>query len=134
MPDESIVVLDFGSQYSQLIVRRLREAGVYSELLPHHAAPATALALNPKGWILSGGPASVYEPGAPQLPQWVADSGLPVLGICYGMQAIAHLLGGRVEASTEREFGPAEITVDHPEFAVVRGTGSTAARVDEPRR
>ena len=115
MPDESIVVLDFGSQYSQLIVRRLREAGVYSELLPHHAAPATALALNPKGWILSGGPASVYEPGAPQLPQWVADSGLPVLGICYGMQAIAHLLGGRVEASTEREFGPAEITVDHPE-------------------
>jgi len=115
MPDESIVVLDFGSQYSQLIVRRLREAGVYSELLPHHVAPETANSLHPKGWILSGGPASVYEPGAPQLPRWVADSGLPVLGVCYGMQAMAHLLGGRVEASTEREFGPADITVDHPE-------------------
>lgn len=115
MPDESIVVLDFGSQYSQLIVRRLREAGVYSELLPHHVAAEAAQSLNPKGWILSGGPASVYAPGAPQLPPWVAESGLPALGICYGMQAMAHLLGGRVEASSEREFGPAEITVDHPE-------------------
>jgi GMP synthase (glutamine-hydrolysing) len=115
MSTESIVVLDFGSQYSQLIVRRLREAGVYSELLPFYADSATALSLNPRGVVLSGGPASVYVPGAPQLPPWVAKSKLPVLGICYGMQLIAHTLGSGVEASTKREFGPAEITVDHPE-------------------
>lgn len=115
MTHESIIVLDFGSQYSQLIVRRLREAGVYSELLPFHIDPRTALALNPKGIVLSGGPASVYAPDAPQLPAWVIDSGLPVLGICYGMQAIAHALGGSVEASTEREYGPAEITVEQPD-------------------
>ncbi len=115
MPHESIIVLDFGSQYSQLIVRRLREAGVYSELLPFHVDARAALALNPKGIVLSGGPASVYAPGAPQLPAWVIDSGLPVLGICYGMQAIAHALGGSVEASTEREYGPAEITVERPD-------------------
>jgi GMP synthase (glutamine-hydrolysing) len=122
MADESMIVLDFGSQYSQLIVRRLREAGVYSELLPHHAPAEAALRLQPKGVILSGGPASVYAPGAPQLPGWVRDSGLPVLGICYGMQAIAHALGGSVEASTEREFGPAEITIeqiDSPLFAAL---------------
>ncbi len=115
MTDESIIVLDFGSQYSQLIVRRLREAGVYSELLPFHADYSQAEALRPKGVVLSGGPASVYTPGAPQLPRWVVDSGLPVLGICYGMQAIAHALGGGVAASTEREYGPADITVDHPQ-------------------
>jgi len=115
MPTESIIVLDFGSQYSQLIVRRLREVGVYSELLPFHTDAAAALALQPKGVVLSGGPASVYAPGAPQLPAWVRDTGGPVLGICYGMQLIAHTLGGSVEASTEREFGPADITIDHPE-------------------
>ena len=115
MPEESIIVLDFGSQYSQLIVRRLREAGVYSELLPFHVDYTAVQALRPKGVVLSGGPASVYLPGAPQLPGWVVNSGLPVLGICYGMQAIAHALGGSVVASTEREYGPADITVDHPE-------------------
>ncbi|HEY0738074.1 MAG TPA: glutamine-hydrolyzing GMP synthase [Herpetosiphonaceae bacterium] len=115
MPTESIVVLDFGSQYSQLIVRRLREAGVYSELLPFYADAATVYALNPRGVILSGGPASVYAEGAPQMPSWVIESKLPALGICYGMQLIAHTLDGSVEASTKREFGPAEITIDHPE-------------------
>jgi GMP synthase (glutamine-hydrolysing) len=115
MPDESIVVLDFGSQYSQLIVRRLREAGVYSELLPFHVAAEQALALRPRGFVLSGGPASVYAPGAPQLAPWVVEAGVPVLGICYGMQAIAHSLGGKVAPSTEREFGPADITVEHSE-------------------
>jgi GMP synthase (glutamine-hydrolysing) len=115
MPDESIIVLDFGSQYSQLIVRRLREAGVYSELLPFHASAEQALSLRPRGIILSGGPASVYTPGAPQLAPWVVEAQVPVLGICYGMQLIAHTLGGRVAPSDEREFGPAEITVDHPE-------------------
>lgn len=115
MPDESIIVLDFGSQYSQLIVRRLREAGVYSELLPFHISAEQALALRPRGIILSGGPASVYAPGAPQLASWVVEAQVPVLGICYGMQLIAHTLDGRVAPSDEREFGPAEITVDHPE-------------------
>lgn len=115
MPDESIIVLDFGSQYSQLIVRRLREAGVYSELLPFHVSAEQALALQPRGIILSGGPASVYAPGAPQLAPWVIEAQVPVLGICYGMQLIAHSLDGRVAPSNEREFGPAEISVDHPE-------------------
>ena len=82
---DSVVVLDFGSQYSQLITRRVREANVYCEMLPFDAPPDRALALAPRGVILSGGPNSVYEPGAPQLPDWVIASGLPVLGICYGM-------------------------------------------------
>ncbi len=115
MPDESIIVLDFGSQYSQLIVRRLRETGVYSELLPFHVSSEQALALQPRGIVLSGGPASVYAPGAPQLAPWIVDANVPMLGICYGMQLIAHSLGGRVAPSDDREFGPAEIAIDHPE-------------------
>lgn len=115
MPVESVIVLDFGSQYSQLIVRRLREVGVYSELLPFHTTAETAFALNPRGFVLSGGPASVYEAGAPQLPQWVIEAGLPVLGICYGMQAIAHALDGSVAPSADCEFGPAEIYIEHTE-------------------
>ena len=115
MLDESIIVLDFGSQYSQLIVRRLRETGVYSELLPFHVGSEQALALQPRGIVLSGGPASVYAPGAPQLAPWIVDANVPVLGICYGMQLIAHSLGGRVAPSDDREFGPAEIAIDHPE-------------------
>jgi GMP synthase (glutamine-hydrolysing) len=108
---DSLAILDFGSQYSQLIARRIREAHVYCELFPFDAAPEDVLALRPKGFILSGGPASVYEPGAPRLPTYVAASGLPVLGICYGMQLITHALGGRVAGSTEREYGPAEVEV-----------------------
>ena len=108
--NESIPVLDFGSQTAQLIVRRLRELGIYSELLPHDADEAAVRKLNPRGIVLSGGPASVYAPGAPQLPAWVPTSGLPILGICYGMQLLAHTLGGRVEGSQHREFGPATIT------------------------
>jgi GMP synthase (glutamine-hydrolysing) len=116
---ESIVVLDYGSQYSQLIVRRVREAGVYSELLRFDVAAEQALALNPRGIILSGGPNSVYAEGAPQLPAWVVESGLPVLGICYGMQLQAHALGGSVEPASDREFGPATIslTAESPLFA-----------------
>jgi GMP synthase (glutamine-hydrolysing) len=108
---DSLVILDFGSQYSQLIARRIREAQVYCELFPFDATPEQVLALQPKGFILSGGPASVYEPGAPRLPAYVAESALPVLGICYGMQLMTHALGGRVAGSTEREYGPAEVDV-----------------------
>ena len=109
--NEAIVVLDYGSQYSQLIVRRVREAGVYSELVRFDADEATVAALNPKGIILSGGPNSVYAEGAPQLPAWVLASNLPVLGICYGLQLQAHHLGGKVEPSNDREFGHAVITI-----------------------
>ncbi len=106
---DSIAVLDFGSQYSQLIARRVREAQVYCELFPWDTPQDTVLALQPKGFILSGGPASIYAPGAPQIPGYVLASRLPILGICYGMQALTAALGGTVTASTEREYGPAEI-------------------------
>ena len=108
---DSIVILDFGSQYSELIARRIRESQVYCELFPYDAPPARVMDLDPKGFILSGGPASVYEPGAPQIPDYVLKAGRPVLGICYGMQALAHALGGQVAASAKREYGPAEIEV-----------------------
>ncbi len=106
---DTIVVLDFGSQYAQLIARRLREAHVYSELFPWNASSGAVMATGPKGFVLSGGPSSVYEPGAPTIPDYVFASGLPVLGICYGMQALTHALGGQVDASAKREYGPAYI-------------------------
>lgn len=104
---EAIAILDFGSQYAQLIARRVREARVYCELFPWDENPERVLALAPKGFILSGGPSSVYEAGAPQVPDYVLECRVPVLGICYGMQALAHALGGQVHASARREFGQA---------------------------
>jgi GMP synthase (glutamine-hydrolysing) len=109
---ESIVILDFGSQYSLLIARRIREAGVYCELLPHDAPLSQVADLNPRGFILSGGPSSVYDQDAPTAPPYVFESDLPVLGICYGMQLLAHQLGGSVDPSTEREYGPAVVELD----------------------
>jgi GMP synthase (glutamine-hydrolysing) len=106
---DAIAILDFGSQYAQLIARRVREGRVYCELFPWDAPKDRVLALRPKGFILSGGPASVYAAGAPQVPAYVLDSGRPVLGICYGMQALSHALGGRVAPSAGREFGPAQL-------------------------
>jgi GMP synthase (glutamine-hydrolysing) len=106
---EAIVILDFGSQYSQLIARRVRELQVYCELLPHTASPEEIRRLNPRGYILSGGPASVYEKGAPRLADFILKSQKPILGICYGMQLLTHQLGGQVDASAEREYGLAEI-------------------------
>lgn len=106
------VILDYGSQYSQLITRRVREIGVYGELIAHDASWEEVEKLNPKAVILSGGPASVYEEGAPQLPDWVLEKELPTLGICYGMQLIAHALGSRVEPSEHREYGPASLNVE----------------------
>jgi len=113
---DAIAVLDFGSQYSQLIARRVREAQVYCELFPWDALGREVLALQPKGFILSGGPASVYEDDAPQVPDYVLETGLPVLGICYGMQALTHALGGVVAPMMEREYGLAELEtiLDNP--------------------
>ena len=111
---DAVVVLDFGSQYSQLITRRVRECGVYCELAPHDIAWSDLARLHPKGVILSGGPASVYEPGAPQLPSWLLErmgDDLPVLGICYGMQLLARALGGAVDPADRREYGPATIAI-----------------------
>ena len=113
MPD-TIAVLDFGSQYAQLIARRVREASVYCELLPWDAPEEQILALGPTGFILSGGPRSIYEPGAPHLQEFILASGLPILGICYGMQAMTQALGGKVDASAKREYGSAELEILQP--------------------
>ena len=104
---ESILVIDFGSQYSRLIARRIRESKVYCEIVTHEVAWEQVKSLNPKGVVLSGGPASVYDEGAPLAPAWVFDCGLPVLGICYGMQTMVHQLGGTVAKSQKREYGHA---------------------------
>ncbi|MBI5305560.1 MAG: glutamine-hydrolyzing GMP synthase [Chloroflexi bacterium] len=112
---DTIAILDFGSQYTQLIARRVRELAVYSELVPYDATRDEIARLNPRGIILSGGPASVYDDGAPTLPDYVLDLGIPVLGICYGMGLLALNLGGRVERSAQREYGPATIQVDRAE-------------------
>jgi GMP synthase (glutamine-hydrolysing) len=102
---ETVLVLDFGSQYSMLIARRIRECHVYCEIVPYNA-PWTAVAhLNVKGFVLSGGPASVYAEGAPLAPSYIFEKGLPVLGICYGMQLLAHQLGGRVSPGDKHEYG-----------------------------
>jgi len=116
---ETIVVLDFGSQFSMLIARRVRELDTYCEFLPWDAPQEAIAGLDVRGFILSGGPNSVYEDGAPHAPSWVFESGLPVLGICYGMQLLAYQLGGSVVPGIEREYGPAtiEAAADSPLLA-----------------
>ena len=104
---ESVLVIDFGSQYSRLIARRIRESKVYCEIVTHDVDWEHVESLNPRGIVLSGGPASVYDEDAPLAPAWVFDCGLPVLGICYGMQAMVHQLGGTVAKSQKREYGHA---------------------------
>ena len=108
---DEVVVLDYGGQYSQLIARRVRECGVFSELLPHHVGAEEVARRRPKGVILSGGPASVYADGAPPLQAELLELGVPVLGICYGMQLLALELGGRVQAAEVGEFGRSQLTV-----------------------
>jgi GMP synthase (glutamine-hydrolysing) len=109
MQHEKILILDFGAQYSQLIARRVREARVYCELHPYDVSDQFIRDFNPCGIILSGGPASVWEGGTPRAPQTVFELGVPVLGICYGMQTMAAQLGGKVESGRVREFGYAEV-------------------------
>ena len=121
MAHDTIIILDYGSQYSQLIARRVREANVYSQLVSWRTPAADVMAMQPKGFILSGGPNSVYDANAPTLPDYVLESGLPVLGICYGMQLVAHRLGGQVAVSQLREYGPATLMVDVPEAPIFAG-------------
>jgi len=106
-----VLVVDFGAQYAQLIARRVREAGVYSEIVPHTATAAEIAARNPVALVLSGGPSSVYEPGAPALDPGVFDLGVPTLGICYGFQVMARTLGGEVANTGLREYGATDATI-----------------------
>jgi GMP synthase (glutamine-hydrolysing) len=107
---QKILILDFGSQYTQLIARRIREAKVYCEIHPYNVGNDFIRSFNPRGIVLSGGPSSVHDRGAPRrLPKEFFDFKVPVLGICYGMQLTAKLLGGKVERSKKREYGPATL-------------------------
>ena len=105
MDNQKILILDFGGQYTQLIARRVRENHVYSEVVPWNISAAEMAARNPKGIILSGGPSSVCDPDAPYCDPAVYELGVPVLGICYGMQLTCQMLGGKVERAAEREYG-----------------------------
>jgi len=126
---QTIIVLDFGSQYTQLIARRLRELSVYSEIWPPDTPAATIRAKHPAGIILSGGPKSVSDPGAPRCDPTLFDLGSPVLGICYGMQLMAHALGGRVAPAAQREFGHAVVNIGRP---AATGRDARAPRAVEP--
>jgi len=114
LPTEEVLVLDFGSQYAQLIARRVRELHVYAEIVPCDIAPAEVRSRRARGLILSGGPASVLDEGSPAPHPGIFELGLPILGICYGMQLMGKMLGGRVERGQVREFGPAQIEVLEP--------------------
>ncbi len=107
--DSRILILDFGSQYTQLIARRIREIGVYCELWAWDVTEEQIREFNPQGIILSGGPESTTETNSPRAPEYVFNAGVPVLGICYGMQTMAMQLGGRVESSNQKEFGYAKV-------------------------
>ena len=118
---ETILVLDYGSQYSQLITRRIRECNVFCTVVPWDTPLAEIVALQPRGLVLSGGPSSVYAPDAPHLRPELLELGVPILGICYGMQLLAHYLGGEVEAAGEREYGPAQVRVTDPDTPLFSG-------------
>jgi GMP synthase (glutamine-hydrolysing) len=122
---ETIVVLDFGSQYSMLIARRVRECNVYCELVPYDTPWERIASLNPRGFILSGGPASVYDPGAPMPLPYIYESHLPVMGICYGTFAIVHHLGGEVTQGTKREYGHAILHVSDADCPLFSGLPSS---------
>ena len=124
MKHEFILVLDFGSQYNQLITRRVRELGVYSELHDNEISIEEIKKMNPKGIILSGGPNSVYEENSLTIDDEIFNLGIPVLGICYGMQLMQHKLGGKVESATSREYGAHNVDVT-PGAKLFEGTPAT---------
>src|SRR5690554_3903458 len=118
-----VLVVDFGAQYAQLIARRVREAGVYSEIVPHTVTAAEIAAKSPAGIILSGGPSSVYEEDSPGLDPKIFDLGVPTLGICYGFQVMAQRLGGEVARTGAREYGSTDLTLtrDAAESSILGG-------------
>ncbi|MBX3748268.1 MAG: glutamine-hydrolyzing GMP synthase [Verrucomicrobiae bacterium] len=122
---EQIVILDFGSQYTQVIARRIRECSVYSTIVRYDTPAEEIRAMTPRGIILSGGPSSVYAPGAPHPDRGIFRLGVPVLGICYGLQVLAHFLGGKVEKGTKREFGKGTLAVLDPECPLFEGLPGT---------
>ena len=121
---DKIIVLDFGSQYNQLITRRIRDFGIYSELLPHDLSIDKIKEMNPKGIIFSGGPNSVYDEGALKVDPEIFKLGIPILGICYGMQLMSYDLGGKVEPADNKEYGRANTTVEDPDSALFKGLPS----------
>jgi GMP synthase (glutamine-hydrolysing) len=125
-----IVVLDFGSQYTQLIVRRVRESNVYCELFPWNVPPERVMSLEPRGIILSGGPSSVYALHALPLPDYVLTLGVPILGICYGMQLLAHYLGGQVTRANKQEYGPAQVELVGPTTPLLSNLSSAQSSLD----
>ena len=126
---ENVIILDFGAQYTQLIARRVRECRVYCEIMSHDTPIEEIISRNPKGIILSGGPSSVYEEGAPHADPAIYELGLPILGICYGLQLMAYQLGGKVESTSVREYGNADLTVvdPFPLLNCIGEAGSTAS-------
>ncbi|MEU8351510.1 glutamine-hydrolyzing GMP synthase, partial [Streptomyces sp. NPDC048845] len=119
---DAVLVVDFGAQYAQLIARRVREARVYSEIVPHTMPVSEMLARNPKAIILSGGPSSVYADDAPHVGPELFEAGVPVFGICYGFQAMAKALGGHVARTGTREYGGTDLTVTRPGSTLFEGT------------
>ena len=122
---ESVLVIDFGSQYSRLIARRIRESKVYCEIIPYSATWDSVKDLNPRGVVLSGGPSSVYDSDPPLAPSWVYECGLPILGICYGMQVMVHQLGGKVAPATKREYGHAVLHQNSTDEPLLHGLPSS---------
>ena len=112
MKKETVIVLDFGGQYNQLIARRVRESNVFCEIKPYTASLDEIRAMEPMGIIFTGGPNSVYEESSPRCPKEIFDMGIPVLGICYGSQLMAHLLGGTVKTAPVSEYGHTEVELD----------------------
>ena len=131
---QTVVILDFGSQYTQLIARRIREQNVFSVVLPCTAPLAEIQALKPIGLILSGGPSSVYDIDAPDADPQVLELGVPALGVCYGLHFIVHHLGGKVRSAPKREYGHAEVTIEDAATPLFAGLPADDPGVDEPRR
>ena len=134
MDTQTIVILDFGSQYTQLIARRIREQNVFSVVLPCTVPLAEIEALKPMGLVLSGGPSSVYDADAPAADPKLLQLGVPILGICYGLQFIVHHLGGKVRSASKREYGHAEVSIEDSATPLFAGSAADTRGVDEPRR
>ena len=127
--EDRILVIDFGSQYTQLIARRVREIGVYCEIYHYKTSLSVIKKFNPQGIILSGGPETVKQEGSPKVPDKLFDLGIPILGICYGMQTIAKQLGGKVELAEKREFGQADLVLKNLAKGLFKGIKKKSIKV-----